>query len=138
MPLRKLNLMVTPYAAEQSPDGLRRLSLAEAMTIATRIRVDSDEVATNENVEVRGLNIDTAEGLTGILWAEAEGTVAFTYKDDGGRTVWLENVFSVGFKLEYVQEYGLGGFAVEDAEQQPLPGDIWRGIVPYVARRGSR
>jgi hypothetical protein len=66
------------------------------------------------------------------LWDEGSATVAFTYKDDGGRTVWLENAFSVGFKLEFVTAFGLGGFAVEDASDNAFLGNIWSGIVPFV------
>lgn len=128
---RKLNLTVTPYAAERGTE-VRALTLTEAMTIASRIGIDDADPATSANVQVIGVNIDSTEGLSGVLWDSGTATVAFTYKDDGGRTVWLENSFSVGFKLEFVTAFGLGGFAVEDASDGAFLGDIWAGIAPFV------
>lgn len=130
--LGKLILTVTPLAAERSPEGVRALTLADAMTIATRISVSDAEVITNENVELIGVNIDKSEGLSGMVWDEAAATVGFTYKLDGGRTVWIENHFSVAFKLEFVSAYELAGFGVEDASNNPFLGNIWTAIVPFV------
>lgn len=132
MDLRKLILTITPLAAERSPQGVRTLTLAEAMTIATRISVSADEVTTNENIELVGVNIDKSEGLSGLVWDEAAATVGFTYKLDGGRTVWIENHFSVAFKLEFVSAYQLAGFGVEDASDNQFLGNIWTAIVPFV------
>lgn len=130
--LHKVLLTVSPYASERSPEGVRRLTLADAMTIATAIAVDSDQLITSSNVDVVGVNINKNEGLSGIVWDERAGAVGFTYKQDGGRTVWLENSFSVGFKLEFVKVFELGGFAVEDASDSAFLGNIWAGIVPFV------
>jgi len=128
---QKLNLTVTPYAAERGT-AVRAMTLTEAMAIASRIGVDDQDPETNANVQVIGVNIDSTEGLSGVLWDTGTATVAFTYKEDGGRTVWLENSFSVGFKLEFVNAFGLGGFAVEDASDSAFLGDIWAGIAPFV------
>lgn len=130
--LRKVALTITPLAAERSPQGVRTLTLAEAMTIATRLSVSDDDVTTNENIELVGVNIDKSEGLSGLVWDEAAATVGFTYKLDGGRTVWIENHFSVAFKLEFVSAYQLAGFGVEDASDNQFLGNIWTAIVPFV------
>ena len=130
--LRKVVLTVTPLAAERSPQGVRALTLAEAMTIATAISISDSQVTTNENVELVGVNIDKSEGLSGLVWDEAAATVGFTYKLDGGRTVWIENHFSVAFKLEFVSAYQLAGFGVEDSSDNQFLGNIWTAIVPFV------
>jgi spore germination protein YaaH len=132
MDLTKLVLTVTPYAAEKSQDGIRTWKLTEAMTKATKLSVASGELATNENVDIVAFNLDRSEGLSGLLWDTNTATVAFTYKDDGGRTVWLENFFSIGFKLEFVPTYGLGGVAIEDASDDQFLGNIWTALVPYL------
>ena len=127
----KLVLTVTPYASEKSPEGFRRRTLIDAMSIAGQLAVRGDLIAGSE-ISVVGANIDRDEGLTGLRWRPETATVAFTYKRDGNRTVWIENVFSVGFKLEFVTEFGLGGFAVEDASDDVFLGDIWGAIEPFV------
>jgi hypothetical protein len=128
----KLALVVTPLAAEKSQTGVRALTLTDAMTVATKLRLSGAELAPNENVEIVGFNIDQNEELTGLIWSANTATVAFNYKLDGARTVWLENVFSVGFKLEFATEWGLGGIAVEKASSDPFLGNIWPAIQPYV------
>jgi hypothetical protein len=83
-------------------------------------------------VNVTGVNIDVAAGRSGIAWQSQTASVAFTYEQNGGRTVWLENVFSIAFKLEFIGQYSLGGVAVEDASGDPYIGDIWPALAPFI------
>lgn len=132
----KLVLTVTPLGTVKGPDGITPISLADAMSIATKlqIRVGTDQkLTTSSNVEVVGYNIDKNESLSGITWQTETATVAFTYKQDGGRTVWIENFFSIGFKLEFISRFKLGGVAVEDASDNVLLGNIWTALVPFIA-----
>jgi len=85
------------------------------------------------DVQVVGVNIDRDEGLSGLRWQAETATVAFTYKLNGGRTVWLENSFSAGFKLEFVSVFNLGGVAVEDSSDNVFLGNIWTAVEPFVA-----
>ncbi len=131
----KLILTVTPYATEKAPDGIRTMTITDAMNIATKlsIRAGADgKLATNSVVSIVGVNINKEDGRSGVTWDTASATVAFTYENNGGRTVWLENFFSVGFKLEYIAEYKLGGVAVEDASKNTYLGDIWTALVPFI------
>ena len=129
----KLVFTVTPYATEKSPDGIRTMTLTQAMVIATQQAVRSDTVTTNTVVDVVGVNINKNDGRSGVQWQPDTATVAFTYEQNGGRTVWLENYFSVGFKLEYVAQFHLGGVAVEDASENDALGNIWTAILPYIS-----
>ncbi len=131
----KLVLTVTPYATVQAAEGIQRVPISTAMTIATKMTIGgsaSQKIETNSILEIRGTNIDKTENLTGIQWDPNSATVAFTYKDNGGRTIWLENYFSVGFKLEFVSRFKLGGLAVEDASDNIYLGNIWPAITPFV------
>jgi hypothetical protein len=128
----KLALVVTPLAAEKSTTGVRALSLTDAMGIATKLLLTGTELAPNENIEIVGFNIDRSEELTGLVWDRNTATVAFTYKLEGNRTVWIENLFSVGFKLEFASRYRLGGIGVEDASNDPFLGNIWGAVRPFV------
>lgn len=134
VPSNKIILTVTPFATEKAAEGVRRLSVTEAMGIATKlsIRGQGQRLETSTNVEVVGVNIDKKDNLTGIVWDPVTACVAFTYKSNGARTVWIENFFSVGFKLEFIPRFSLGGVAVEDASDNINLGNIWPAIVPFV------
>ncbi len=132
----KIVLTVTPYATEKSPEGLRTLSLTEAMATAGKLKVGStadQKLVTSSEINVVGINIDGTENLRGLQWAPEVACVYFTYKLNGNRTIWLENFFSVGFKLEYISQYKLGGVAVENASDDIYLGNIWPALVPFIS-----
>ena len=129
----KVILTITPYASEKSADGLRPLTLTEAMTVASKLAIRSESVTAGSDIQVVAVNIDRDEGLSGLRWQPETATVAFTYKLNGGRTVWIENVFSAGFKLEFVSVFNLGGLAVEDSSDNVFLGNIWSAVEPFVA-----
>jgi len=133
----KLVLTVTPYATETGGEVVGRLALVDAMNIATRISVgaSADALTTNTQVDVIGTNINRDENLTGLRWYPETATVAFSYKQPqggGSRTIYIENFFSTGFKLELIPQYKLGGVAVEDASDNVLLGNIWTALTPFV------
>jgi hypothetical protein len=132
----KIVLTVTPYATEKSSDGLRTLSLTEAMATAGKLKLGSSadqKLVTSSNIDVVGINIDGTENLRGLQWAPEVACVYFTYKLNGNRTIWLENFFSIGFKLEYISQYKLGGVAVENASDDIYLGNIWPALVPFIS-----
>lgn len=134
--MSKVVLTVTPLATEKSSEGIRTMKITEAMAIAGRLKLGTgadQRLVTNTKVDVVGVNIDTNEGLSGIKWNPETATVAYTYKQNVNRTVWLENFFSVGFKLEYISKNKLGGVAVEDASNDPYLGNIWTALIPFIA-----
>jgi len=132
---KKLVLTVSPYAVETSADGIHVMTLADAMAIATRMSLvvgNENRVETNSNVQVVGVNIDRNENLTGVSWSTDAASVFFTYKQGSGRTVYIENFFSLGFKLELIPRFGLGGVAVEDASANEYLGNIWTALNPFI------
>ncbi len=128
----KVVLTISPYASEKSADGVRRLTLTEAMTIASKLAIRSEGVTVGSDIQVVAINIDRDEGLSGLRWQPETATVAFTYKLNGGRTVWIENLFSAGFKLEFVKIFRLAGLAVDDASDDIFLGNIWGAVEPFV------
>ncbi len=123
----KLVLRINPLSVEKGGEGIRSLTGLEALAIGSVLSADkTDGVRPGEAVEVKATNIDTADGATGIGWdAEAEA-VSFVYPGLGGaRTVWLENAFSIAFKLEITQSFNLGGIAIEDVSDSVGGADIW-------------
>lgn len=129
----RLVMTVSPYATEKAADGsLRSLTVVEAMSIAAQIRVDGDPIEVSNNYSVVGVNIDKAARRSGVAWSPETATVFFTYEQGGGRTVYIENVYSVAFKLEYIPRYGLGGVAIENAGADPYIGNIWPALIPFI------
>lgn len=131
---RKLVLEITPLAEERSEQGtVRSLTTAEALSIAGQITVrDRDKVVTGADVTVSADNINRENG-SGPQWT-AQGVVSFSYRAaEDQRTVWIENVYSVGYKLEIVQLYKLGGVAVDNASADPRITNIWSAIEQYQA-----
>lgn len=137
VPASKLVLTVSPYATETGGESTQVMSLAQAMSIATRVtvRAEADAITTSTVIEVAGTNIDKDEGLPGIRWSPETATVAFSYKQPqgaGSRTIYLENFFSIGFKLELVSANKLGGVAIEDGSNNEFLGNIWTALVPFI------
>lgn len=137
VPPSKLVLTVSPYATETGGESISVMSIAQAMSIASRltVRAEADEITTSTVVEVAGTNIDKDEALTGIRWSPETATVAFSYKQPqgaGSRTIYLENFYSIGFKLELISAHKLGGVAIEDASNNEFLGNIWTALVPYI------
>jgi len=132
----KLLLTVSPYATVKAAEGIQTMRLSDAMAIATKMRVGStsdQKIMTGSVVEIAGTNIDRDENLSGITWQPESASVAFTYKSGTPRTVWLENFFSIGFKLEFIPRYKLGGVAVEDASDDQYLGNIWTALLPFIS-----
>lgn len=134
-PTTKLILTVSPYATEKAADGIKTMNITDAMAIATAVTVRTgadQKLTTNTQVQIAATNINKIDGRTGVSWDENSATVAFTYEQNGGRTVYLENFFSIGFKLAYIPQFKLGGVAIEDASAGEFLGNIWTAIVPYI------
>jgi len=127
VPSTKLLLQISPLGREKGGEGIRALTALEALSIASTISADKTEgVRQGQAVDVHGINIDGGDGSPGIVWDEEAAAVSFTYAGLGGaRTIWLENVFSIAFKLELASRFNLGGVAVDDASNSVGQADIW-------------
>lgn len=131
---KKLALEISPYAEDRSDQGtITTLSTAQALVIAGQITVrDPQNVYVNQDVQVAAENINREAG-SGPQWTP-QGVVAFNYtKGTEQHTVWLENRFSAGYKLEIAQLYHLGGIAVDNATGDPTLADIWPAVQQFVA-----
>ncbi|MCH7835782.1 MAG: hypothetical protein IH864_02850 [Chloroflexi bacterium] len=127
---RKLMLVVSPFSAElDEGGGIRTLGYLEAMLLAGEITVrepaDPEKIETGVGVRVVAVNLAQSEGATDIRWNDDAAALSFSYVAPDTRTVYIENVFSAGFKLELVQTYALGGVAVSDASAKTDVANIW-------------
>jgi len=129
----KVFLVISPFSHEKSKEGVKPLTFLQAMGIANVMTVvpgrDSQNIVGGRQVVITGDNIYRETGGSGIKWSDETATVTFSYlKDSETRTVWVENVFSVAFKLELVQAFRLAGIAIEDVSEGSGGADIWAGV----------
>jgi hypothetical protein len=130
----KVFLVISAFSHEKSREGVKPLTFLQAMGIANVMRVvpgpeDSLDIVGGRQVVITGDNIHRDTGGSGIKWSDETATVTFSYRaDDETRTVWVENLFSVRFKLELVQAFRLGGLAVEDVSEGSGGADIWAAV----------
>lgn len=129
----KLVLGVGPRSHERSVDGLRALTLSEALALASTPTLEGNgPVAPAASVGVVGQNLATEMGGSGLHWDDAARALAFTYTGAGGnRTVWIANRFSEAFKLDLAARYQLGGVYVDNVSRGAGDANIWPVVRNY-------
>ena len=129
---RKVVLVVSPYSIEGVGDVTRPIGYLQAMLLAAESAVrepqNPDDIKPGTNVKFVAKNLDQAEGASPLRWDDAAAAVRFDLGGTERRRIVIENAFSVGFKLELVQAYRLGGMAVSDASAQSDVANIWPAI----------
>jgi hypothetical protein len=129
----KLLLTIGTLSRERGVDGVRTLTLTEALALAsTPVVSEESPIAPDSAIQALGQNLAADMGASGLRWDESARAVAFSYTGPGGdRTVWLANVFSEAFKLDLARRYQLAGVSVEDVSRETEDANIWPAVVPY-------
>ena len=132
--LGRVSLMLDRNSRERSAEGVRSLTLHEALAFASAVESRAGEaVGPGEAVSVAAVNLDRDAGNSGLYWDNEARAVTFAYEARGGpRTVWLENRYSAAFRLDLASRYGLGGVAVSAAHGDPGLPDLWDVVLNYV------
>jgi hypothetical protein len=132
----KLLLTIPSLSVERGSDGLRSMTLDEALGIAAAVDVKStDGITPNEQVQLVARNLAPSEGASGMAWDDTARAVTFSYSGAGGkRTVWIANEFSVAWRLELAQRYELGGVVISDVSTDGA--NVW-GPVRQIADTGN-
>jgi spore germination protein YaaH len=134
----KLMLVMSPFSHEKGGEGIKALLLSQALGLASTLvaRTEGD-IRPEDQVTIVGPNIYQEEGASGLFWDDEALAVTFSYPGEGGaRTVWIENGFSVAFKLDLVRRFQLGGVAVEDVSLSAAGPNIW-GPIQELAESGK-
>jgi hypothetical protein len=128
--MKKLALVISRSSWEMASDGLREISLHDALRIASAIEVrTATQITANSSVFIVGTNIFAEDGATGLLWDSSAFAVSFSYPGLGGeRTVWIENALSVAFRLDLARRNGLGGVAIADIAANPSAPAFWEPV----------
>ena len=136
--LSTVSLIVERSSKERTAAGIEAISLREALTRASNLTTRLDDgIAPGDAVSVYGVNINEGEGGTGLHWDGRARAVSFSYAARGGpRTVWIENRFSVAFRLDLARRFGLGGVVVSGAVKDGTLPDIWNTVSTF-AEDGS-
>jgi hypothetical protein len=132
--LKKVVLVVSRQSKEKGSDGVKSLSLLDALTVASQIEVRTGQnVQPNSSVIIVGKNIYQNDGATGLRWDGEAFAVSFSYPGQGGlRTVYLENSLSLAFRMDFARRYGLGGIAIDDVSIDPRAPAFWDTIRHYI------
>lgn len=125
----KVLLVLSPFSVEVVGDVSRPLGYLQAMVLAGEPAVrepeNPNDIEPGSTVKLVAINLDQGEGSSTLKWDDDAATVTFTVGGTDRRTVYIENSFSLGFKLEFVQAYGFAGVAVSDASAQSDVPDVW-------------
>lgn len=137
---KKLLLVISPYSASKTGGQPKPIGYQEAMQIATKIVVRSpantDRVDPGARVELAASNLTDGQNA-GLRWSDDARAVTFAFGGDRGTSVFIENTFSVSFKLELVQSYGLAGISLLDASAGTDIADIWPAVRTFVTGGGA-
>jgi hypothetical protein len=131
----KLMLVISPYSYEKSGEGYRALTAVDALAIPSTPQISGggSEVAPGASVSVTAPNLDRERGATGIHWDDDALAVTFDYPGQGGvRRVWIENAFSISFKLQLAKRYRLAGLALEDLNKDSGIADLWPTLANFL------
>ena len=135
VPREKILLTVSPHSVQKSLSGTQVLTQRVALGLASRLAVrETGPLIAGERVRLVGDNIFQDGGASGIFWDRFANMVSYVYPDAAGNnvTVWVENRFSLAFKLDLIEEFRLGGIAIDDVSADPGHANIWPVITQFL------
>lgn len=132
--LSRLALVVDRAARERTRQEIRRITQREALVIASHLRTQPESgIVPGAEVTLSGVNLDRGSGNSGLHWDDTALAVTFSYADRlGPHTVWIENSFSLGFRLELIDRYGLGGVVIAEAQRDEQLPDVWATVSAFL------
>ncbi len=135
VPREKLLLTVSPHSVQKTISGTQALTQRVALGLASRVAVrETGPLVAGQRVRLVGDNIFQDGGASGLFWDRFANMVSYVYPDPAGNnvTVWVENRFSLAFKLDLIEEFRLGGIAIDDVSASPGHANIWPVITQFL------
>jgi len=133
---RKIFLIASPFSIEGQGDAARPIGYLQAMALASTAAIreptNPEELKPGTNVKLVAKNLDEGEGASPMQWNNDALTVSFALGGTDRRRIFIENSYSVSFKLELVQAYGLGGVAISDGSAQSDVANVWPTVADFV------
>ena len=131
----KVMLVVSPFSIQGTGDVTQLMGYLQAMVQAGEAVVrepQAQDIKPGATVKLVARNLDEGEGASPLRWSDDAAAVSYAMGGTERRRVFIENRFSVSFKLELVQAYGLGGVAISDASGQSDVANIWPTVNDFV------
>jgi hypothetical protein len=131
----KVMLVLNPYSIEGTGDVSRPIGYQQAMALAAEAAVREpppDNIRPGNAVRIVARNLDESEGASPMRWDDEAAAVSFALGGTERRRIFVENKFSVAFKLEIVQAYRLAGVAVADASAESDVANVWPTVNNFV------
>lgn len=129
MSTAKILLVVSPFAIRGKGEVSQPMgylgAMALASTVAVREPTDPAKIKPDVQVELLATNLDESEGATSMRWDEEALAVSFSLGGTEHDRIYIENAYSVAFKLELVQAYALGGVVVADGSASSDVANVW-------------
>jgi hypothetical protein len=137
-PMDKLWLVVDRRSTERTPEGIRRITLREALTQASEFRPRIGVgIAPGDTVTLEGATLG-GPNASGLRWDDTARAIRFQYEGRGGqRTVWIENRYSMSFRLDIARRFGLGGVSVAGAAADEGLPEVWGTVAQFVSEGGA-
>jgi hypothetical protein len=133
----KVLLVLSPYSIDGSGDVSQPIGYLQAMVLAAEAAVreptNPQDIKPDAEITVVARNLDQGEGASPLVWDPDALTVTFALGGTERRRIYIENSYSVGFKLELVQAYALGGVAIADGSGQSDVANIWPKVHELVS-----
>jgi len=127
----KIMLVINPFSIDGTGDASRPIGYLQAMALAGEAAVrepNVDDIKPGITVKLVAKNLDQAEGASPLQWSDDAAAVTFALGGNDRRRLFIENSFSVSFKLQLVQAFRLGGVAVADASAQSDVANVWPAV----------
>ena len=135
VPREKILLTVSPHSVQKTVSGTETLSQRVALGLASRIAVrETGPLIAGQRMRLVGENVFQDGGASGIFWDRFANMVSYVYPDAAGNNivVWIENRFSLAFKLDLIEQFRLGGIAIDDVSANAANANIWPVITQFL------
>ena len=133
---RKVWLVMSPFSIQGQGDEARTIGYLNAMVMASEAAVrepkNPEDLKPGTKVKLVASNLDEGEGASKLEWNEDSLTVSYALGGTERTRIFIENSFSVNFKLELVQAYGLGGIHLSDGSSQSDVANVWPVLRDFV------
>jgi uncharacterized repeat protein (TIGR01451 family) len=133
---RKALLVLSPFSVQGEGDASQAIGYLQSMVLASQAALrepkNPDEIKPGADVKFVARNLDGGEGASPMSWNTEALTVSFATGGTDRKRIFIENSYSVGFKLELVQAYALGGLSISDGSAQSDVANIWPTVAEFI------
>ncbi len=132
--LGAVSLVIGRMSHIRDSAGVSEIGRTDALGRAAQLEAGVEGgIAVGDLVSLTAINTAQELGNSGLRWDAPSRTVSFAFAERGGpRTVWVENSYSMAFRLDLAQRYDLGGVVIADAQADETLPAIWEPLAGYL------